>query len=276
MSQTYKRDTRVTFTDMCIYIDNNIYSDNFDVDKCYQYMYHIFYTLAVKNRFFNTAKDYDEYALFGATRLFLRYQKRQLKVIKSVLNYVNRILYPTKVEYQAQTFNQVFKKDVEDDLTKTIEHELYSKAANQTDGMKRADFEYYLNKIPSTIKRYMKELPYYKDKALIHNIYLSCILSVLNAFTMSRDNKKRYEKKARKNLPIDNLLETIYREERKDAVILYNLDSSMYNYISTLVNRIFTMIKKDLIYLLGSYEPSDAIIMSILSSPLDDNMEGMN
>ena len=239
-------------------------------------MYHIFYTLAVKGRFFNTAKDYDEYALYGATRLFLRYQKKNLNVIKSVLNYVKRILYPTKVEYQAQTFNQVFKQDVEEDVAKNLQDELHTMAASQNDEIMRTEFEYYLRAIPNTIKNFLLQLPYSNDKATTHNIYMSCLLSVLNSFTMNSENLRRLNNKQKRGLPIDNLVESIYKDERKNCTILYNLDESMYNYISTLVNKIYSLIRKDLVYLIGSYEPSDAIIQSILSSPIDDKMEDMN
>ena len=273
---TYKRNPNVSFTEMCIYIDEHIYQDNFDAEKCYQYMYHIFYTLAVKGRFFNSAKDYDEYALYGATRLFLRYQKRNLNVIKSVLNYVKRILYPTKVEYQAQTFNQVFKQDVEEDVAKSLQDNMTTKAISQNDDMMRVEFEYYLKKIPQTIKEFLKQIPYANDKVLMHNIYISCLLSVLNSFTMSNENKRRIKNKQQRGLSVDNLLESIYHEERKDSTILYNLDNKLYNYISTLVNKIYSIIREDLVYLIGSYEPSDAVIQSILASPIENKMEDMN
>lgn len=270
---TYKRNSKVRFTDMCIYIDEHIYDENFDAEKCYEYMYHIFYTLAVKERFFNNERDYDEYALYGATRLFLRYQKRELKQIKSVLNYINTILYPTKVEYQAQAFTQNFKQDVEEDATKNIQKHLNEKAATQNDGMMRVEFEYYLTKIPRTVKEFLKSSPYCSDKVTLHNIYVSCLLSVLNALTLSNENKRRLKNKVDRNLPVDNLLESIYRDERKDSTILFNLESSMYNYISTLVKKIFSIIKQDLVYIIGSYEPSDDIIQSILAAPMEERME---
>ena len=273
---TYKKDPNVSFTDMCIYIDNHIYDENCDFEKCYEYMYHIFYILAVKDRFFNSAKDYDEYALYGATRLFLRYQKKQLNIIKSVLNYVKRILYPTKVEYQSQTFNQNFKQDVEEDVVKNLQESMHASAASQNDSLMRTEFQYYLEKIPRTIRASIKDIPYSSDKGMMHNIYISCLLSILNSITMSNENRRRIQNKLDRNLPVDNLMESIYRDERQDSTILYNLDKSMYNYISTLVKRILSSIRKDLVYILGSYEPSDAIIQSILSSPLDDKMEDID
>ena len=273
---TYKRNPNVSFTDMCIYIDKHIYQDNPDVEKCYEYMYHIFYSLAVKGRFFNSAKDYDEYALYGATRLFLRYQKRNLNVIKSVLNYVKRILYPTKVEYQAQTFNEVFKQDVEEDVAKVLHDNMTAKARAQKNELMRIEFEYYLKRIQQPIQEFLKQTPYANDVVMLHNIYLSCLLSILNSVTMTEINKARIKNKQSKGLSIDNLLEEIYREERKDSIILYNLDKKLYNYISTLVNKIYAIIREDLCYLLRTNEPSDAILQGILASSVDYRGEDIN
>lgn len=47
--------------------------------------------------------------------------------------------------------------------------------------------------------------------------------------------------------------------------MLYHLDDSMYNYVSTIVNRLKSLIVKDLRDLIGSNEPSDAVIQSIIS-----------
>lgn len=47
--------------------------------------------------------------------------------------------------------------------------------------------------------------------------------------------------------------------------MLYHLDDSMYNYVSVIVNRLKNLIVKDLRDLIGSNEPSDAVIQSIIS-----------
>ena len=266
---TYKRDPNVSFTDMCIYIDKNIYNETFDEEKCYSYMYHIFYMLAVKNRFFNTAEDYDEYALFASTRLFLRYRKHNLPVIKSVLNYAKKILYPTKVEYQGQSFNQVFNPVDDTEVTQNLQETLTNVAIKQNSPLLRIEFEYYLKKIPQTIKSYLKVSPYYNDRVMRHNIYISCLLSILNSLTLTNEEICKIKNKTDRGLPVQHLLEKIYRKSKYDCIILYNIDSNMNNYISTLVSNIYDLMRKDLSALIGYNEPSDAIIQSILSSPLD-------
>lgn len=270
---TYPREHGVTFTEMCIYIDDNIYKEDADEEKCFKYIYHIFYTLATKYRFFNTEKDYDEYALYAAARLFMRYHKKDLKVIKSVLNYVKTVLYPIKVEYQAQTFNQVFKQDVEEEVAKNLQASLTSQAYSQNDSLMRTDFSEYINQIPRTIKEHLKNSPYYNDKIVIKNIYISCLLTILNRVTLDSENLIRLEQKYERKLPADELLESIYDKQRDNKVILYHIDASMSNYIDTLVKQIYKIISKDLVYIISSFQPSEDIIQSILFSPVDDIQE---
>lgn len=267
---TYKRDN-LTFTQMCIYIDDNIYKEDCDYNRCYQYMYHVVYILAVRQRFFNSAKDYDEFALYTATRLFLRYTKKSLKHIKSVLNYVKKILYPSKVTYQSQAFTQVFKQDEE--ITKNLEESFRTSAISQNDNLMRVEFRYYLEKISTTIKEFLTEIPYYSDPVMWRNIYISCLLSVSSALTLNSYNRNRLSKREKSRLPSDDFIENVYKEEKKSSTVLYNLDKSMYNYINTIVNRIFDRIRRELRELIGSYEPSDAIIQSILMNPDTNTQE---
>ena len=45
----------------------------------------------------------------------------------------------------------------------------------------------------------------------------------------------------------------------------------MYNYIATCVNRIKKLIVKELAELIGSVEPSDSVVQSIISATLGEN-----
>ena len=72
---TYRKDSKLRYVDMAIYIDREIRNPDCDEEKCFEYMYQLFYILSVKGRMFQTASDYDSYALYGATQLFLRYRR---------------------------------------------------------------------------------------------------------------------------------------------------------------------------------------------------------
>ena len=271
----YKK-PKISYTAMCIYIDKFIHDpDNQIQQTCFEYIWNLFYILAVKGKMFLTAKDYDEYALYGATQLYMRYKKEEkdpnLKPIKSCLNYIKRILYPLKVNYQKANFGEVFQEEsLKDSSPEQIYEDKVTKIRHSTNDIMSVEYTYYINNICSTIKNFLKDSPYNKDKSTMHNIYLSCLLTLLKTMTMSNKNKARLKNKEDKSLPTDVLMEKIYAEEQKDDIVVFHLDPSMSNYIATLVNRLKKEIVKDLRYIVGSFEPSKEVIDSVLMSPLEE------
>ena len=277
---TYKKDPRIKYVDMAIFIDNEIYKENCDETKCFEYMYHLFYVLAVKKKMFLTAFDYDSYALYGATQLLMRYRKNRdknskLKPIKSCLNYIKRVLYPFKVNYQKTSFGQIFPiEDIETGDLTGMSDERINAVRGYNRGLLQFEYQYYLTQINSTIKEVLKESPYVNDPVTFRNLHLSCLLTLLKTITLSNKNKKRIENKEDRNLPVLILMDKIYEEESKDNVVVYHLDKSMGNYVRTLVNRCKHEIAKDLSTIIGSHELPDDIVEDILKQPLGELTDG--
>lgn len=273
---TYRKDSKLRYVDMAIYIDREIRNPDCDEEKCFEYMYQLFYILSVKGRMFQTASDYDSYALYGATQLFLRYRKERepdnkLKPIKSCLNYIKKILYPLKVNYQRSNFFQVFQEGaLEGNAPVVIADAKVTEARRLTDDLLKAEYKYYLTQLPSTVKHVLKESPYSNNPVMMHNLYISCLLTLLKTLTMSNKNRTRLENKEAKCLPTTDLMDRIYAEEGGDNVVIYHLEKSMKNYVKLLVNRCKSEIAHDLRYIVGSYELSDSIIKEILMQPLED------
>lgn len=282
---TYHKPANMKYTDLAIYVDSEIYSDNCDEDKCFQYLYLLFYMIAYKSKYFNNSKDYDEYALYGASQLFLRYRNnkqfdtegKSLPKIKSCLNYIKRIAYPLRVNYQKSTFAQQFTSD------QMADHNLYEltakevgKAKSINNGLMRVDLEFYLSKIASTVHQYLQTLPYTKQPDILHRIEISCLLTLLKAVTLNNNNRQRLESRLRRNLPVEDLLISIYEEEAQEVPTLWHLDKNMSNYIAVLVNKLKKLIAKDLYSIIGSYEPSEQVIQGILASPITDRREEYN
>lgn len=277
---TYKKDPRIKYVDMAIFIDNDIYKEDCDETKCFEYMYHLFYVLAVKKKMFLTAFDYDSYALYGATQLLIRYRKNRdknskLKPIKSCLNYIKRVLYPFKVNYQKTSFGQIFPiEDIETGDLTGMSDERINAVRGYNRELLQFEYQYYLTQINSTIKEVLKESPYINDPVTFRNLHLSCLLTLLKTITLSNKNKKRIENKEDKDLPVLILMDKIYEEESKDNVVVYHLDKSMGNYVRTLVNRCKHEIAKDLSTIIGSHELPDDIIEDILKQPLGELTDG--
>ena len=80
----YKKPANVSYTQMCIWIDEHAYSDDCDDEKLFEYLYHIMSMLAYKRRFFEKSAYYDDYVIFAATPIFMKLKKkRQLESKKN-------------------------------------------------------------------------------------------------------------------------------------------------------------------------------------------------
>lgn len=249
---TYIKPKDITYTQMAIYIDEHIYNDNKDEQKLFEYMYHLYYILAVKKCYFNESKEYDGYALYSATQLFLRYINpkqfiegpKQLKKIKSSLNYIKSTLYSMKVDYQKETFREVYdpKYYQKED---SIGLELINRGLNTFNQISRIEFEYCLSQIEGNIKEEINSTPYRKDKIISKNLYISCSLSLIKGLE-DKNNKD---------------------------VVIYHLDKSMRNYVDLLCTKIKKSLAKDLLYLMECNKPSDSLIKDILESPIKKEID---
>ena len=276
---TYTKPHNLKYTDLAIYVDNNIYADNCDYETCFKYIYLLFYMLSYKQALFTTEKNYDEFSLYAAGRLLNRYRDKkqfqdnpELPKIKSVLNYIKRVVYPLSVTYKQNQYAEIFDPEIlGEDVVAKLQCDLRSKAVNNNKKFLETEFNYYFKKLNKTIKHTLLTIPYASDKLIFHRIYMSCYLSLLKQMTISNKNKVRLTRRESKGLNLENLIDGIYAEERNDEVVLFHLEDNMQNYIDTLVRKIKHNICKDLRYLIGSNTPSDALINGILTSPMEGN-----
>lgn len=260
--------------DLCIWVDANAYDPNVDKEKLFDSLYQIVCSIAIKNKLLPNWTDYQPFSLYAASRLYLRLTNtkqfdvsapKKMKKIKSILNFIKKTMHPMIVDFQNQDFQQNFTPQLHGETVEDIRHRVIQKARSQYSDLNRVDFEYYLGKICYTIKGFLKELPYCNDELMNHRLYVSCLMTLLNQITLSNVNKNRYKKRLQKGFKTEEFLERAYQEEVEYSVVLYHLDDSMYNYVSTIVNRLKSLIVKDLRDLIGSNEPSDAVIQSIIS-----------
>lgn len=116
------------FTDLCIYIDENISKltnpgEYPEIENTvYNYLWLLVKALAIKKCMFQNFQDYDSYAFYAAQRLFFALRKNQLnqgkvvkgkliRPIKSSLNYTKALLYPMKIEFQRETFREIIDEE---------------------------------------------------------------------------------------------------------------------------------------------------------------------
>lgn len=265
--------------DLCIWVDANAYDPNVDKEKLFDSLYQIVCSIAIKHKMLHKWQDYQPFSLYAASRLYLRLTNpkqfdvslpKKMKKIKSILNFIKKTMHPMIVDYQNQAFEQNFTPGLHGETVEDIRYRTIQKARSQYNELIRIDFEYYLNRICHTIQDFVNQLPYCNDPLMTHRIYISCMMTLLNQITLSNDNKDRYRKRLQRGFKTEDFIERAYQSEVEYSIVLYHLNDSMYNYIATIVNRLRSLIAKDLIQLIGDNEPTQDVIKSILSNQMED------
>lgn len=273
------------YTDMCIYIDSHIYEPNPDIEIIFNYLQYLFYGLAYKKKFFRNKDDYEKYSIFAATQVYLRLTNsrqflpeddpKKLTKVKSVLNYIKTILYPMKVDYQKQFFNKVFDDKYNGEgVVENIQSYLVNNIKDNNRLFLVHEVEDYFSYIPNLIWNVLKQTPYCKDKVTLSNLYISCLLTLLNKIILNNEDKDKYRHNPKFKLNSEELISSLLRKEDKLEPIIFHLDESMKNYISVLVVKIKKLIVQDIQMITNCYEPQEQIMETILIQPLLHTIEG--
>lgn len=275
---TYVKPSDVTYTQMAIWIDANAYQPNFDETQLYEYLYHLVVMLAGQAGYFHTQEELDSFGLFAASRLFLRLQNSKqfettdegiprMKQIKSILNYIKTVLYPYKVDYELE-FN-IENKNI--DIIPTGTFDFGSHLIDQTSLFDSVSFACTMDSVSTICRAYLKRIPYKQNSAEWTNIYISCMLSLIDSVTLTNQKLKQF---SNGKVPKQEVLDKLYSELRYQPPILFHLDKSMGNYIATLVNELRHVIAAELSWKESSYISSDATMKSLICTAFDKEADG--
>ena len=239
----YKKPNNITYTQMAIIIDDMVASNNYDDDLLFEYLYHLSFMLANQNKYFKTLKLYEDFSIYTATSVFLRLKNSDKSKIKSILNYLKKVLYFRKIAFERSIYcDDFYLKSKEID---TIS--IYSFSTKLSDIAYKynvIEFQSCLNSMTQTIKNWLKRIPYIYKSNEWYSVYMSCMLTILNYITLSN---KDIEKLSNMIYKVDdeNFINELYAKQR-DSVILYHLDDMMKDYIYILVKQIIHIISIDL------------------------------
>lgn len=270
---TYTKPSDVTYTQMAIWIDEHVYTDDVDESLLYEYLYHLSNMLAGQASYFSTALEYDHFSLYSASRLFQRlYNPKQfeldennlprMKQIKSILNYIKKVIYPYKVDFEME-----FKiEDKNMDVIQIGSFDLGSHMIECASLFDRLEFSVSIESVASIVRSHLRKIPKRKNSAEWSNIYLSCMLTLLDSITLTRTMMSKYDSLKLKK---DEYLDSVYEELRYQEPILYHLPDSMSNYIRVLVNELRHVLASELSWKTECYIPADASMKSLICTSLD-------
>ena len=223
--------------------------------------------LSKKFNYFNKQSYYDDFGLYCASKLFMRLKhkkqfsdEKKLPQIKSILNYIKTVIYPYKVDFMQEFFDQSIDS-MEEILAETVD--LSTIISRQLDIFDKIDFKASLDSIHLIIRSFIYSLPREINSNQINNIYLSCLLTLLNEISYCRDIK------ITNKTSLEELTE-IYSKSKNIEPVLYHLPNSMRDYITILVRKVKHLIAHEL----SNESMYNLSVESVFKSfMLDDNTE---
>ena len=285
MTTTFKKPTNVRYVDMAIYIDSHIYTEDYDPTTIYEYLYHLIMMLAYKAKYYRKFEYYDSFALYGATTIYLRLTNPKqfqtdntgnpvMRKVTSCLNYIKSCIYPLKVAYEQSEYYQNHLKYNKNDIP--YNYSFSESLIDSVDYIALTDFESYLHDVPRTIRAFMNTIPYKQNSQIWNNIYISCLLNVLNVLTLTKkqqDLLKRYGKKIYSDT---SLIDTLYRTQRKQTILLFELPKDYTDYIKLLLGRIWKILSTDLAQILKTDITAHGNVRDLVIDACKDDIGALN
>ena len=207
---------------------------------------------------FQNFNDYDGYAFYAAKRLYFALKNnynnqgkiikgKLIRPIKSCLNYTKALLYPMKIEYQRETFNEVISEEF---ASKTfdslaLKENLKAQATqSQPDILLQLELEGTARAIPYLLEHILAQTPFKKNSLDYTKVKITLLLNCYQSLTKKGN--------------FDNNPATI---------ILWNLPKSMSEYIRVLLKKFYTSLKEKIIDCFKDTQIDDTILDKIISTP---------
>jgi len=269
----WKKPAGLKYTELCIYIDNNIQNilvpgERPDIENTiYNYLWLVVKALAIKKCMFNNFQDYDPYAFYAANRLFFALRKNQwnqgktikgkkIRPIKSCLNYMKALLYPMKIEYQNETFKEIISEEFTSKKFDAYSFKEQMRASAKASQGVIEQFRSYLadsfRHIGDFIDKVLKKSPFSPNSSDYKKLKISLLLNALNSL------------KARKKLDSD-----------MPTIILWKLPKSMSSYVRILIKEFYTELMVEIMDCHKAADMPNEIVDRMLQSNIEekDNYE---
>jgi len=264
----WKKPNGMKFTDMCIFIDENVPKivnpgEHPELENTiYNYLWLLVKALAIKKCMFKNFEEYDMYAFYSANRLFFALRKNQLnqgkiikgkliRPIKSCLNYTKALLYPMKIEYQRESFREIIEEEFVSTKFDAIAYKEQLKNQAREDVNINRQFKNYVCSALKQSNRLLDDIlqksPFNSSTQEYQNLKISILLTSIHILK----NKKKLS-------------------ATPQSVILWHLPKSMSSYTKVLLKEFFTALKLEIMDCYKEADISDEDLENILMTKTED------
>lgn len=264
----WKKDPKMKYTDMCMFIDANIQNivnpgEYPDIeDKVYNYLWLLVKALAIKKCMFNNFDDYDPFAFYAANRLYFAIRKnywnqgktikgKQIRPIKSCLNYTKALLYPMKIEYQNETFKEIVSEEFVSKKFDAFAFKEQMRHNAQDAQSTNMQFKEYIRgafkNVESILDKVLKKSPFNPNSSEYKRLRMSLLLNAINSI-----NSKN---KLSSDVP---------------TIVLWKLPKSMASYVRILLKEFYAELKMEIMECYQLVAVTDDMLDKLLQPPKED------
>ena len=166
-----------SYTQMCIWVDNNAYKEDVDIDVLFKHLYHIVRCMSLVFHLFKSENDLEDFSTEFAENLLLRYLNPNLSKLKSISNYIHKTIFGVSASFLKKQFSQIVEWDKDSVYSNDI-------IIASTSSIDRADTSWCLTHFPMLIKNCINKTPF--NEIVSKNLYISVMLSII----VSIENKE--------------------------------------------------------------------------------------
>lgn len=291
MGVTYNKTNNLRYTQLCMYIDAHMKDvintgEHPEIEaRIFEYMYHVIYALARKSCFFHKFEDYDAYALYAASEVYVAMHNKYLhegeeqrgKIIvpvKSCLNFIKTVMFPLKINYQRAEFAHVADAALGHDTEGMLESARESVQADYRNAL-WDDLEEAIKTIPNYLRRYLARSPFRNDKDMCSKLYISAMLTLLNSITLPQKLRNRLDRKAFNDTSakITSRFSNSYKANDEE-VILWHLDEGFKVFVLVLMRKAKGHFTNEFREIRAAEDFSDSMIDAILDTAYGNVDEG--
>ena len=182
-----------SYTQMCIWVDNNAYKEDVDIDVLFKHLYHIVRCMSLVFHLFKSENDLEDFSTEFAENLLLRYLNPNLSKLKSISNYIHKTIFGVSASFLKKQFSQIVEWDKDSVYSNDI-------IIASTSSIDRADTSWCLTHFPMLIKNCINKTPF--NEIVSKNLYISVMLSIIVSI-----------------------------ENKEECIILYHLENSYHNLV---------------------------------------------
>ena len=263
----YKPPSGMTHLDVALWCYNNTFDmSKCDLDKLWKYIRIMvcMYTSMYNDSWnFYSADEYNEFMDYCTMKVYKRYFKTDDHLV-NIGKYIEHSIRGAYIDFHVRSKSNRLEcagKPVEDILRDSGDaNVLFSHVAKNPYTSPKLNLDFYICYLDSIIDDVLSVIPYKSDYSMYHAIHTSCLLTLLNQFTLSDKMDELFGRTTRTAYKQTMLLNGFCKLNDINYVILYHLEDNMRSYVFIQCKRIRKQIAEDMKWIMRKGATEDNFV----------------